>query len=507
MPRLGHLALGHFALLLTLLAGATARADEAKELARRYEQARDSWQRRELVEGLDPSDAGARSFLREVLAKEPWYQREGAVAALSRLADAGAWKALLGDRRAAVLEGAARALGLRGVEGFEPLVGLLGHKEWQVRRGAAVGLRSVLRPESIEALIKAWEGEQDFRVWIHCLESLEILSGESELASAADWRGWWDARRESFSFSERPTKNSGERIRTRARGTQLELRSRGRGLPLLVLPEYGYDQLYLETYLRDLEDTQQILYLKLPGAADFGELKPAPGLPDPYYPIERLVDSLDALHTQLVADKKIQDQPFAILAHGMTGWIAMAYATKFPRKVRKLILVAPYSGGAAWSEGRDRVEARGVATGDQEMVHFAQSQLYGGYEAQSDEDAAAIERKEFSCYFADPRDLEIGRLFGPLVTKREGEEEYESRQIARPLGTVVIPEFELSEHPQAKVATLVIHGERSIRTSLADAAAVAKHFGGKVARFKDSARMPFYEEHDAFVKILRRFLR
>ena len=500
MPRLATLT------ALLILAGA-ARADEAKELAKRYGEARDSWRQRALIEGLDPSAAGVRTFLREVLAKEPWYQREGAVAVLGRLEGEGPWKELQADRRPAVQEGLARALGLRGVEALAPLVELLGHKEWQVRRGAAIGLRSVLRPESIEALIKAWEGEQDFRVWIHCLQSLEALSGEGDLATAQDWRAWWDARRESFSFAQRGAKDSGERIRTRARGTNLELRSRGRGLPLLVLPEYGYDQIYLETYLRDLEDTQQVLYLKLPGAADFGELKPAPGLPDPYYPIERLVDSLDSLHQQLVAEQKIQDKPFAILAHGMTGWIAMAYATKYPRKVRKLILVAPYSGGAAWSEGRDRVEARGVALGDQEMVHFAQSQLYGGYEAPGEDEAGAVERKEFSCYFADARDLEIGRLFGPLVTKTEGEEEYESRQIARPLGTVVIPEFELSERPRAKVPTLVVHGERSIRTSLSDAAVVAKHFGGKVARFKESARMPFYEEHEAFVKALRRFLR
>ncbi|MBL4850335.1 MAG: alpha/beta hydrolase [Planctomycetes bacterium] len=386
---------------------------------------------------------------------------------------------------------------------------LIKHKSWRVRRAAAIALKGVLVPGSIPALITAWEREKDFRVWIHCLESLERLSGEADLSRAEDWRSWWEAKQASFNFGARPKKTSGERIRTQARGTNLELKTRGRGLPLLVLPEYGYEQLYLETYLRDLEQTNQLLYLRLPGATDFSDpkLSPAPGLPDPYYPIERLVESLEALHAQLVADKKIVDRPFAILAHGMTCWIAMQYAAKHPRRVRKMILIAPYSGGAAWEAGRDRVEARGRESKDQEMVHFAQSQLYGGYEAKSDEESTAIERKEFSLYFADQRDLEVGRLFGPIVTKSEDGEEYESRQIARPLGTVVIPEFKLSALKRVRVPGLICHGDYSVRASLADAAIVAKHFGGKLLRFKKSSRMPFYEEHALFVKAARKFLR
>jgi pimeloyl-ACP methyl ester carboxylesterase len=507
-------------LLLILGAAAAASADDAKALARRYAAAKGSWERRALVEGLDANDSGARKFLLGVLAKEPWYQREGAIAALSRLKDEAAWKKLLKERKTPVLEGVARALGKRGGQGagaalsggaqaLSTLEGLLGHKTWQVRRAAAIALRGILVPGSIPALIKAWEKEKDFRVWIHCLESLEALTGEADLARAEDWRGWWEAKQSSFSFSSRAKKTSGERIRTQARGTNLQLKTRGRGLPLLVLPEYGYEQIYLETYLRDLEDTNQILYLSLPGAADFTQpkLSPAPGLPDPYYPIDRLVESLEALHAQLVAEKKIQDRPFAILAHGMTAWIAMQYAAKHPKRVRKMILIAPYSGGAAWEAGRDRVEARGRKLKDLEMEHFAQSQLYDGYEAQGDAESTALERKEFSLYFADQRDLEIGRIFGPVVTKEENGEEWEARQIARALGTVVIPEFKLSDLPRVRVPVLVCHGDHSVRTSLEDAGVVAKHFGGKVQRFKKSARMPFYEEHDGFLKLARKFLR
>ena len=494
-------------LLLALTLAAPTSALEPEEFQRRYGAAKDSWVQRALIEELDPADPAARELLLRVLEKAPWYQREGAVATLAKLKDPAAWVALGKVRDAPALEGVARAAGPAGQLAL--LKRLSRHKSWAVRRGAVISLRRVLSVEAVEALIAAWKGEQDFRVWIHCLESLEQLTGERDLARVEDWESWLEARRDALDLGQRaPRGASGKRIQTRARGTRLDLHSRGRGLPLLVLPEYGYEHFYLQTYLRDLEQGHQLLYLKLPGASDFVEpkLQPAPGLPDPYYPIERLVESLEALHAQLVQDKAIADRPFALLAHGMSCWIAMRYATLHPKRVRKLILVAPYSSGAAWEAGRDRVEARGRQLGDQEMVHFAQNQLYEGYEAQSDAETLALERKELSCYFADPRDLEIGRLFGPLVDKEEDGEVYSCRWIQRPLGTVVIPEFDLAKLPRVRVPTLVVHGNRSVRTSLEDAALVAKHFGGKVARFRKSARMPFYEEHADFVKVVRKLL-
>jgi pimeloyl-ACP methyl ester carboxylesterase len=489
-------------------------AAEPGAFAERYAKTKNSWERRELVEGLDASDAASRRALVKILARAPWYQREGAVSAHAKLSDEAVWAKLVRERKAPVLEGVARALGRSKAAGrLTHLRALVGHKHWQVRRAAVIALRRVLAVEAIDALVGAWEKEKDFRVWIHCLESLEHLTGETDLATLQGWKSWLEAKRDSLDLGQkkrRPVTGGGKAIRTRVRGTSLDLRTRGRGNPLLVLPEYGYEHFYLQTYLRDLEDQNQILYLKLPGAVDFNPaLEKAPGLPDPYYPIGRLVRSLEALHDQLVSEKKIRNKPFSILAHGLTCWIAMRYALAHPKKVRRLILIAPYSGGEAWDAGRVRVEALGRKLGDEEMVHFAQNQLYDGYETKSDAEGEAIERKEFSCYFADSRDLEIGRLWGPVVTKTEKGESYDSRWIQRPLGTVVIPEFELSKlkRPSSGVRTLVLHGARSTRTSGQDASAVAKFFGGKVLAFKSSARMPFYEEHDRFTKSVRKFLR
>ncbi|MBL4849893.1 MAG: hypothetical protein JKY65_30565 [Planctomycetes bacterium] len=101
--------------LLAVALAAPAAAEDAKVLARRYAETKDSWQRRTLVEGLDASDPGSRKFLLGVLAKEPWYQREGAIEALAKISDEGEWGKLLKERKTPILEGVARALGRRSL--------------------------------------------------------------------------------------------------------------------------------------------------------------------------------------------------------------------------------------------------------------------------------------------------------------------------------------------------------------------------------------------------------
>jgi pimeloyl-ACP methyl ester carboxylesterase len=305
---------------------------------------------------------------------------------------------------------------------------------------------------------------------------------------------------------------SGDVIKTRVRDTNLELRSRGSGLPLLVLPEYGYEKDYLETYLRNLEDTNQILYVSLPGASDFPNLPNAPGMPYPYYPLELLVDAFEDLHKELVENKQIENKPFAIMAHGLSCWIAMKYAAKYPKRVRRMILIAPTSGGKAWGEGRDRVERQGQQEGDLEMEHYAQGQVYENgaprYQAQSDEESAALMRKGHTLYFADTRDLEIGRIYGPVVEKRVGDGMFRGPAAFRPMGSITIPDFSLFKEPRSQTQTIIMLGAHSTRLSKDDCEAIAKHYrpAAKVLTFPRSSRMPFIEENERFVNTVRKLL-
>jgi pimeloyl-ACP methyl ester carboxylesterase len=499
-------------------------AVDAKEFKKKFAATQNSWERRALVTQLDPSDDKSLDLLLKfVLKTQDWYMREAAVSVLATAFDEGVIAKLvkLKDKDPILAEGVAIAFGRsKNIERVGHLTMLIESKKWNVRRAAAIGLRTMKAKEAVDALISCWENEDKFLVWVQVLESLEKLTRQKNMPTAQDWRDWWSVARDNFEFKDKTDElseeeKSGDLIKTRVRGTNLTLRARGQGLPLLVLPDYGYENDYLQTYLRNLEDTNQILYMNLPGTADFVEppLENAPNAPKPYYPLERIVDAFDELQKQLVKEGKIKGK-FAILAHGMSCWIAMTFAERHPKMVRRMILIAASSGQKAASEGISNLVQRGQEIGDLELEHYGKSRNYNGqtgkydYEAAQGEESAAINRKSFTVRFADFRDLEIGRIYGPIVEKKTDAGMYRGPKLLRPMGGCFIPPFSLFKLKRVPTPTLVMHGKYAIETSGDDSNAISRHYGknAKVITFKRSGQMPFIEENEKFVEGIRRFL-
>jgi pimeloyl-ACP methyl ester carboxylesterase len=527
------LAAGLAASALLARSVAAGESEGAKQFKKSFVETQDSWKRRDLVRGLDPKDKDQLELLLDfVMKQQDWYMREAAIDTMATAFDPSLITTLEKEAQTSgkdhtVPEGVVMAFGRSGNKERVPFIAsqITTTKKWQVKRACAIALGLLPHKDGVEALISAWEKEDDFMVWVHILESLEKVTKQKNMPKARDWRGWWNAVKDTW---EPPTEDadklddesnkSGDRIQTKVRGTNLDIRSRGNGLPLLVLPDYGCEKDYLETYLRILEENNQILYVKLPGTADFDPpLQNAPNLPNPFYPIDRIVDSFVDLHGELVKGGKIQDKPFALMAHGITCWIAMSYAAKHPGKVRKMILVAPTSGNKAWSDGRDRMEKGGQERRDIELEHYAQSLLYDGqtgkykYQAADGDESMALERKSFTIRFFDFRDLEIGRIFGPIVEKQVGDKGIARvPKYARPMGGAFVPDFSLFklERNGPPPQTLVCVGEQALQTSLEDGNAIVKHFGGagRLYAFKRSATAPFIEENEKFVEVVQTFL-
>lgn len=512
-------------LALLCLAPSAARAMDDKEFKKKFVETPNSWEKRDLVRQLDPTDKKSFDILiKFILKKQDWYLREAAIDVLASAYDPGLIKDLekMKDKDPVVAEAIAIAFGRsKNTERVPHLISLLESKKWIVRRAAAIALAMVPDKRSIEPLITTWENEDTFMVWVHILETLEHITKQKNMPKPQDWKDWWSVAKDTFEIPKggddelKEEDKSGEVIKTQVRGTNLTVRSRGNGLPLLVLPDYGYEQDYLETYLRNLEDSNQIIYVKLPGAIDFVSppLENAPGLPNPWYPLERIGDAFEEFQQQLEKDGKIKGK-FAILAHGLSCWIAMTYAAKHPKSVRRMILIAAHSSQKASGEGRERLEKKGQQLGDLELEHYAQSLLYdqqkGGYvyQAKGNDEGLALTRKGFTFRFADQRDLEVGRIFGPIVPKQVGDQGYMAPAFARPMGGVFIPDFSLFKLDRVPTPTLVMRGANSVATSDDDANAIAKHYGGnaRVITFERSADMPFIEENEKFVEGIRRFL-
>ena len=518
----------HASLFLLATVAGPALAIDSKEFKKQYLEKQNSWEKIELIKSLDPKDKASLELLTDfVLGKLEWYYREAAIEVLATAYDPGLiaqLEKLAGKRGDPVIaEGIILSFGKGQQKDRIPfIVEVLDDKPKAnvVKRACAQALAMMPDKRAVEPLIKAWENEKEFINWIHFLEALEKITLEKNMAKAADWRGWWEAVKDTWEVPT-PKENldpedakSGEVMKTKARGVNLELRSRGKGLPLLVLPEYGYEKDYLETYLRNLEETNQILYLKLPGASDFTDppLQNAPNLPAPWYPLERIVEALEETQQSLQKEGRIKDK-FAIMAHGLTSWVAMTYASKHPRSVRRMILISPCSGGKAWGEGRDRVERKGKEIGDIEMEHYAQTELFENgqsrYTAKNEVEEEALGRKKHTLFFADVRDLEIGRIYGPIVEKPVGDRGVARIHAAlRPMGSIFIPDFSLFKLDRSPTPTLIMTGAMSTRVSIEDCNAIAKHYqpAAKVVVYKNTDRMPFIERNEEFVRDVQKFL-
>ncbi|MFI1725335.1 alpha/beta fold hydrolase [Streptomyces sp. NPDC020489] len=111
-------------------------------------------------------------------------------------------------------------------------------------------------------------------------------------------------------------------------GTPLACHLRGEGEPLVVLPG---GPMRASAYLGDLGGLsahRRLALLDLRGTGD--SAVPA----DPAtYRCDRLVDDVEALRTHLGLER------MDLLAHSAGGSLAMLYAARYPRRVRRLVLV------------------------------------------------------------------------------------------------------------------------------------------------------------------------
>lgn len=494
--------------------------DWKKEFQRQFS-SKNSWERWKAVKLLDPNDKDSLKVLLDVLKKEDWYIRGAAIEVLANAYDAKTveeMRKLLKSAESTVQEGICVAFGKsKDIGRVEDLVeSLKKGKDWKVKRAAANGLKNMPDKRGVGPLIESLEKEKgNFLLWIHVLEALEKITGQKNLNTPADWKTWWEANQKDWNPDEDAKKDDtqakGEGPKTQVKGTDLEFKSRGKGRPLLVLPDYGYEKDYLETYMRNLEESSQIIYMALPAFHDFKEpkLENAPNLPAPWYPIDRLAETFEELRQVLIKEKKLKDQPFAVMAHGLSSWIAIRYAQKHPKGISRMVLCSPYSSQKAHRDGLNRMIAEGKKTGDIELEHEALTHLYdqqkgkSEYEPTGEEENRALHRKAFTIYFADWRDLEIARIFGPWIQKGRRD----MPRVEREMGGCFIPDFNIVKEPEVATPSLVMVGTAALETSIEDCEQIVKRSSrGELMVFNKSSRMPFIEENSKFVSVMQKFL-
>jgi pimeloyl-ACP methyl ester carboxylesterase len=461
----------------------------------------ESWNRYEAVKSLDPKIPKAREHLITVLDKHHWWLRSGAIEALKGAAgDTAALDDLSKDlakhSSPSVREGI--ALGFRHIADEsrpKDLVAALADKDARVRRAAAIALEGHPRKESIAGLIDAWEKEKETEVAVFYRQTLEKLAKKQAGSKAEDWRAWWKAVEADWSPDAKPEEGKSSETTTTLRDVELKFKEAGEGGPLFVLPDYGLHDIYMQEHIRPLEDVARLFFIALPGVKQFKNLPvPAAGLPE--YPIDKLCDAFDELR------KERKQERIAILAHGISAWVAMRYATKFPKNVSHLILISTWTSGRTWGDGRGRAEDYGRKTGDIEFEHFAANCLLLGpgkhkYEPSGKDETEALRRASWTGYFTDVRNV-FASLYWPEIDQEEE------------MGNVLVPDFDVGREKGNPVPTLIIYGAspRAIWTDPKDHRQLSKYYPNSTfIECPRANQLPMIEDHDLFMKAVRGFLK
>jgi len=501
---------------LVLLAGAPARADLSKAEFARASSSPDSHIRYGEFLKLNPDDKSHLKLALRLAGGQGgkyanWYDREAGIAVLGRAKDEKSRKTLLRDikrsRNYLVRQALCVAFAkLQTDEARNALFGALDDKDPRVRREAAWALRSHRKKDSVSKLIARWLEEKDPLVQTTIRTSLEKITDRFWGPDPQEWADWWKVKQDDFKIGSKDeeaakkAEKSGKKMKdstTKVRGIDIDISERGSGKPLLVIPPYGYSKAIITPFLTVLEKTNKILYIDLPSIDKFPNAPAVGGLK--YYPIDQLVEAFEEIRKQ----RKVKR--FGVMAWGFNSWMALRYATKYPRSVSHVVLVCPVSGDQEFGRASQRMISQGKKTGDIELWHLGLSRSFNPQTGKSthqeyheekklpvpEGEDASIDRRSWSLMWANPHDSLLAHLF-PVKDKI--------------LGGVAIPEFSVLKEKRLRCPMLLIVGAHSTYTSLPDCKTTAKHYGARLLVYPQSANMPHAEESVRFNKDLRKFL-
>lgn len=483
-----------------------------KEFKKKYADYDTNRRREAIEEFLAPEDKDKFEMILQKVLKDPdWFVRKlgqeriGQVESEERLEEA--VEALKKEKDFKIREGIIVGLGLRGDPAYIQVIAeALQDDKTHVRVSAARALGMIEDKGTIEPLLEAMkEKDQKYRVFLAIRTSLENLTGRYLGNAPQDWRNWWEGHKENFELGEEAdeeeiekAEEAGHKLKDEQKtvaGVRLNFKVKGLGAPLIVLPEFSFNGNYMEEYLTPLADTVRIYFCDLPTFSAYEDLKRGQG-DYVVYPVDQLCKAFKAW-----MDENKQKR-IGILADQQSCWIAMRFATLYPQHLSQMILMSPTSGKDAGLKATERCVTDGQKRNNPDLEHHAQSHILRGgnpvYQVSGHEERQKFLRMHFTLWWGGQFDSSIGVRYGNIHRQMN--------DIGAP-GTI-FSDFELGKEKKASVPTLIIWGRRTPRFSPQDMKKIQKFYRNSTSHvFQKTAHLPFIEEHEEFIKLVRSFIK
>ncbi len=270
-------------------------------------------------------------------------------------------------------------------------------------------------------------------------------------------------------------------------GARLYVETEGAGRPLLAIHGgLGLDHSYFQPWLDPLQSGFQLIYPDLRGNGR------SSSVPDGAFTLDKMIDDLEALRAAMGIKR------WSVLGHSYGGFVAQAYALKYPDAVTALILAdtSPAPGLLSRQEGRPLLEAKMTPPIAEAFGMFAkiatQTTPEGG-----DEELKALWRTVLPAYF---NDFPIEKLIAGDRTLY--------REHAFVLGARLAGAFdERPELSKLPMPTLVLVGRQDAILPLSHSELLAKSIPrARLVVFDHSGHFPFIEEREGFIEAVRTFL-
>lgn len=244
----------------------------------------------------------------------------------------------------------------------------------------------------------------------------------------------------------------------------------------------GLDHSYFKPWLSPLAEDLQLVYIdhRGTGRSERVALETCT--------IEQMSDDLEELRKLLGLSK------ITLIGNSFGGMWAQVFALRYPESLDRLILVTTSPSNSFWESAAKELEAR--ATPEQKAVGPS---LFEG-KVTTEEEFMAWWEVMLPLYF-HKWDDQIG---GAMI----------KRGVDDPLVAAYMFEYEIPKYdvraglPSVTAPTLICSGRHDWVTPVGECQAIADLIpGSELVMFEKSGHMPFIEEQDKFVDVVRDFLK